>query len=252
MLYMNEIEYIFSAGFRCYSPDTLKTYGLRPFSGPFDYLFIDIDSVFKLINLKMSPFLNDIIVYNKNKQQNYNLSIINDLNEKNVCYMSHDYNNIDLRINVNFLDDKLSGNLYEWDKICIFHHHDICNKEIYDNISKRVDRFNKIMEKHYEKTCLFHITKILTIDIQEYIDNIIRLKLLYSIPCYITIIVCCDNLEDTCYFKCNILFIVKKVAPYSKQIVEGYGTDNNLDYTHEINIMKQIFNFQLVSLSDTF
>lgn len=50
------INYIFSAGFRCYSPDTLKEFGLRPFSGPFDYLFIDIESVFTLINKKMSFF----------------------------------------------------------------------------------------------------------------------------------------------------------------------------------------------------
>jgi len=246
-----EIEYIFSAGFRCYSPDTLKSYGLRPFSGPFDYLFIDIESVFKLINIKMGNFLNNIINYNKNKQLKYNLSTLNELNNKDVCYMRHNYNNIDLRINTNFLDEILAPNLYDWDKICVFLHHDVCNKEISESIRKRVDRFNKIMEFHYDKTCLFHITKILTIpDIQEYMNNMIRLKLLYSIHSYIIIIVCCDTLEDSHYFKENILFIVKKVEPYSTQMTQVHGTDNNLDYGSEINIMKQFFCFKLVSLSE--
>ena len=246
-----EIKYIFSAGFRCNSPDTLKRFGLRPFSGPFDYLFIDIESVFKLIDLKMSPFLHDIVVFNKNKQQNYFLNKLNDLNNKKVCYMSHDYNNIDLRINTNFLDDNLPGNLYDWDKICIFHHHDIIDKNTYEVISKRVDRFNKIMETDYEKTCLFHITKILTIpDIHEYMNSIIRLKLLYSIHSYIIVIACCDNLENTHQFKENCLFIFKKVSPYNNQIKEGQGTDNNLDFTYEINIMKNFFSFNLVSLSE--
>jgi hypothetical protein len=245
-----KIRYIFSAGFRCYSPDTLKRFGLRPFSGPFDYLFIDLESVFKLVNLKMSLFLSNILVFNKNKQHTYDLNSLNNLNTKHVCYMAHDYNSLDLLINTNFIDDNLSGNLYEWNSICIFHHHNILNREIYDTIAKRVDRFNNIMEQHYETTCLFHITKILSIyDIQEYMNNIILLKVMYYINSYIIIIVCCDNLEDSYYFKEKVLFIFKKVAPYSTQI-ELYKTDNNLDYTMEINIMKNFFNFQLVPISE--
>jgi hypothetical protein len=107
------------------------------------------------------------------------------------------------------------------------------------------------MEQHYEKTCLFHITKILTIpNIEEYMDNMIQLKVLYSIHSYIIVIVCCDNLDDAYYFKEGVLFIVKKVEPYSEQINKGERTDNNLDYTREINIMKQYFNFQLVTLDE--
>jgi hypothetical protein len=173
------INYIFSAGFRCYSPDTLKEFGLRPFSGPFDYLFIDIESVFTLINKKMSFFLDDIIIYNKCKQQNYPIHSINELNEKNICYMAHDYNTVDLRINTNFLDDTLSGNIYNWNKICIFHHHDISNTGQSEMIKKRAERFNKIIEQHGETTSLFHITKIVTINnIQEYMDNMIRNKII--------------------------------------------------------------------------
>lgn len=246
-----EINYIFSAGFRCNSTYTLGDFSLRPFSGPFDYLFIDLETVFSLINTKLTDFLNNIVVFNKNKQQSYSINSLNELNTKNVCYMAHNYNNIDLRINTNFLDPTLSGNLYEWDRICIFHHHDILKPDIYNTIKRRIDRFNKIIENHSEKTCLFYITKILTIDnIQDYINNILKLKLMYSINSYIVIIVCADNLENAYYFQDNVLFIIKKVPPYRQQIIMHEGTDNNFNYTPEFNIIKTFFNFQLTPLTE--
>ena len=165
--------------------------------------------------------------------------------------MAHDYNTSNLRINTNFLDDTLSGNLYEWNKICVIQHHDIHNKEIYDIISKRCERFNKIIEDHSYKTCLFHITRILTIsDIQEYMNNMIQLKQLYSINTYVVVVVCCDNLDNVQYFKENFLFIIKRVEPYDLQITQGDKSDNNFYYANEINIMKQYFNFQLVPLNE--
>lgn len=245
------IEYMFSAGYRCNSPETLNKFKLRPFSGPFDYLFIDIETTFKLIHGRMELFLKDIIVYNKRKQQKHNIKAIDDLNEKNMCYMVHDYNNTTLQINTNFLDDDLSNDLYKWNKICIFLHHELHIKEQYDAIVRRVNRFNSIIEQHSDKTCLFYITKILTIpDIEEYMNNMIQLKHQYSINSYITIIVCCDNLDNACYFKDNILFIIKKVPPYNIQIESGLKTDNNLDYSYEIYIMNQHFNFKLVPLTE--
>ena len=244
-----EIKYIFSAGFRCYSPDTLKQYGLRPFSGPFDYLLIDFESMLKIVNEKMSPLLKDIVVFNKQKQCTYTIKQLNKLNETHVCYMAHDYNRHDLLININFLDDVLSGNMYDWHKICVFIHHDIRNKEVYDSFIRRSARLNTILEKYSEKTCLFHITRILTINIEEYMNNLIKLKLLYSIRAYIVVIVCCENLEDTAIFKEDILCIVKKVPTYEMQIKQ-HEIDNLLDYTSQIAIMKKYFNFQLVELSD--
>ena len=43
---MIEIEYIYSIGHRCNCPDFLKYYNLRNISGPFDYLYVDIDTCF--------------------------------------------------------------------------------------------------------------------------------------------------------------------------------------------------------------
>lgn len=241
------INYIFSAGFRCYSPDFLIFYNLRPFSGPFDYLFIDIETVFKLIYKKMDNFLNNIVIFNKSSNITYELNILNELNNKYVCYMAHDYNNYDIRINTNYIDKELSGNLYEWNSICIFHHHDIYDSSIYNTIIKRVERFKNIIKNNSQNTCLFHITKILHINnITEYIDSMINMKNKYQIDTYIIIIMCCDNLEDNHYFKDNILFIIKKVDSYDIQINSNIGTDNNLDYGKELQIIKQYFNFNLV------
>ena len=57
----------------------------------------------------------------------------------------HDYNNTNLIINQNYID-KTHSNIYEWNRICIFHHHDIRGKITYDTIQKRVNRFKDIYE----------------------------------------------------------------------------------------------------------
>ena len=248
-----DINYIFSAGFRCYSAKGLKDFGLRPFSGPFDYMYIDIETVFKLIHKQLSDFLTNVVMFNKSLNNTYNVSALNELNKKNVCYMAHNYNFHNMQINTNYLDDILSGNLYDWKKICIFNHHDVCNTHGHSIIKRRVDRFNKIIMKSPNTTCLFHITRILTIsNIFDYMNDIIHMKQKYGINTYIIIIVCCDNLDNAQYFNDNILFIIKKVATYSLQL-KTLDIDNRcdcLDYNPEFNSMKQVFNFKLIPLSD--
>ena len=71
ILVMIEINFIFSIGFRCYSPDFLYKYKLRKISGPFDYLFIDIETVFDNINNDFDKFLSDIVFINKNKKNQW-------------------------------------------------------------------------------------------------------------------------------------------------------------------------------------
>ena len=46
------INFIFSIGYRCYSPDFLNTFNLIKMSSPFDYLFIDFETSLKIINNK--------------------------------------------------------------------------------------------------------------------------------------------------------------------------------------------------------
>jgi len=39
--------------------------------------------------------------------------------------MAHNYDNVDLRININYMNTCSSENLYDWKHICVFHHSDI-------------------------------------------------------------------------------------------------------------------------------
>ena len=69
----------------------------------------------------------------------------------------------------------------------------------------------------------------------------------YNINCYIIIIICSDKLDDYYIFENDILFIIKKVGDYQYQYHKKLGTDNNLNYNKEFNIIKNIFNLELMT-----
>ena len=256
------IHFIFSIGYRCYSPDFLNKFKLRKMSGPFDYLFIDFETSLKIINNNFDDYLHDIILFNQNKQQielfyKKNTTHINnkfyELLENNIGYMAHNYNNTNLLFNQNYLDDtKLNDNLYNWNTICCFLHHNILNSTIYTSLKKRCDRFKNIINKYNETTALFYITNIINCkSIVEYMDNILKLKKQNNIKCLIIIIINCDNIEDNKYYneidKC--LFIIKKVENYETQY-NKYQTDNKLNYEKEFNIISTYFTLNLIEKND--
>lgn len=252
---MITINFIFSIGFRCYSPDFLKQHNIRNISGPFDYLFIDIETAFDNINNNFDLFLNDIVVVNKNKKINkiyysdkkINKQLLDFTENKDIGYMSHNYNNSSLIINQNFINNTPS-NLYNWDRICIFHHHNITEKSTYDIVYKRVNIFKNIYKNRKKDMCLFYITKVVeTGNIEQYQKNIYDMKKQYNINCYIIIIICSDKLDDYYTFENDILFIIKKVNDYTYQYHNGHGTDNNLNYDKEYNIIKKLFDLELMS-----
>jgi hypothetical protein len=250
------INFIFSIGYRCYSPDTLNIFKLRKMSGPFDYLFIDFESALKIIHNNFNDYLCDIVLINKNTKKlelfyKKNTDEINnkfyELIEKNIGYMAHNYNDNTLLINQNYLDDNIiSNNLYDWDSICSFHHHNILDTNIYNSIRKRCDRFTTIINKYNKTTALFYITKIIESEnLINYINKIIEIKNKYNIQCIIIFIINCTNIED--YFNKveNILFIVKCVENYDTQYSK-YQTDNNLYYEKEINIILNQFSLDII------
>ena len=252
---MITINFIFSIGFRCYSPGFLKCYNIRNISGPFDYLFIDIETAFDNINNNFDLFFNDIAFVNKNKKINkiyysdkkINKQILDFTENKDIAYMSHDYNNVNLIINQNFINDTPS-NLYNWDRICIHLHHDITEKLEYNKIYKRVNIFKNIYKNRKTDMCLFYITKIVeTENIEQYQQKIYDMKKKYNINCYIIIIICSDKLDDYYIFENDILYIIKKVDNYNCQYHSKVGTDNNLNYDKEYNIIKKIFNLELMT-----
>lgn len=252
------INFLYSIGYRCYSVDFLNNFKLRKMSSPFDYLFIDFESSLKIINNNFDDFLNDIILFNKNRQHvqlfyKKNTSEINqkfyELLQNNIGYMAHNYNGNDLLFNQNYLDDsKLNNNLFYWNKICSFHHHNILDSNIYTTIKNRCENFKNIYHKYNETTALFHITKIINCkNIAEYMDYILELKKQNNIKCILIMIITCDNIEDSEYYneveKC--LFIIKKVENYDTQYAK-YQTDNNLNYKKEFNTISKYFTLNLI------
>ena len=245
------INFIFSMGYRCYSPDFLNSFKLRKMSGPFDYLFIDFETSLKIINNNFDDYLHDIVLFNKNTTS------IDDrfyeLLHSNIGYMAHNYNSNNLLFNQNYLDNnKLDNNLYKWDTICSFHHHDILDNDIHTVIKTRCDRFNNIMNKYSETCALLHITKIINCkNITDYMDHIVTLKTKYDIKCFVIVIVNCSNIGDNKYYneESKCLFIVKKVENYGTQYTK-YQTDNNLNYKKEFDTMSQYFTFDLIEKND--
>jgi len=258
----NPINFIFSIGYRCNSTLFLKRFNLRKCSSPFDYLFIDLETSFKLINTHFDNYLCDIILFNKDQKKiqlfyKKNTSEIEsklyELLENNIGYMADNYNGSNLLINQNYLDENnLSSNIYDWNTNCNFFHHNILDENIYNSIKNRYIRFNNIINKYNETVSLFYITKILNCpNIIDYMNEIIELKKKYIICCFLIIIINCDNIEDEHYYneteKC--LFIIKKVENYETQYSK-YKTDNNLYYEKEFNIMSDYFSFNIIEKDD--
>lgn len=261
------INFFFSVGYRCYSSDFLNYYKLKKMSSPFDHLFIDFETSLKIINNNFENYLYDIILFSKNKQHielfyKKNTTEINnhfyELLENNIGYMAHNYNDANLLFNQNYLDDsKLNNNLYNWNKICCFLHHNILDSNIYESIKKRCERFTNIINKYNETTALFYITKIINCkNIVEYMNTILELKKQNDIKCILIVIMNCDNIEKNEYYneldKC--LFIIKKVENYETQY-SNTQIDNNLDvnsknYDEEFNIISKYFTLDLIEKKD--
>ena len=62
-----EIKYSFSIGYRCNSVQFLRRYNMSKFSGPFDWMYIDVDSSIQNIKNEFERYLNDIVLLNKSE-----------------------------------------------------------------------------------------------------------------------------------------------------------------------------------------
>ena len=150
------INFIFSIGYRCYSTEFLNKFKLRKMSGPFDYLFIDFETSLKIINNNFDDYLYDIISFNKNtknielfykKNTNKIKKNVYELLVNDIGYMADNYNGNNLLFNQNYLDDnKLNDNLYNWNTICCFHHHNILNSNNMPAYKGQILIYNRLIK----------------------------------------------------------------------------------------------------------
>jgi len=257
------IQFLFSCGFRCYSPDALKFNGLRKMAGPLDYIFVDLETAFKLITRRFDGFIHDIVEYKKSANAltlcypKYSDRISQnfiDFTKGPIYYMEKNRANEHYFYNQMYLDDTLDSNLYRWKSICVFAHHNLYSSEHRATILRRCDRFNRVMDLYQTATVLFHITKIVT-NIEECIQSIICIKQKYSaIVSHLVVIVCYDETVEKAEVKSicrdGIVFIFKPVETYHVQTLK-YDEENSAykyDYSKEIAEMKSYFIFELHTL----
>ncbi len=256
---MIEIEYIYSMGHRCNCPDFLVNYNIRNISGPFDYLYIDVETCFDNIQNNFKLFFSDLVsimkknnnnlyIHNSNQKINDKLNIL--VESDNIYYMAQKKTNTNLVINQNYINN-VSNDLYNWDRICISSHHNLTKTKTYQMINERANIFMNIYNHSPEKMILFHFTKINEDnDLNSYREHIFNLKKKYNIKCYIVIMVHSSVLKETEYFENNILFIIKKVNNYKVQY-DNKGIDNNrLKYKREIKILNKYFKLNLKSYEE--
>jgi hypothetical protein len=235
---MKEINYVFSVGYRCNSVQFLRRFEVSKFSGPFDWMYIDLETSLMNIHNRFEFYLNDIVILNKNENKlinikNKNFESINSdilkLYDSNISYMNEDYFKTTLPINQNFTIVN-SSNLYEWNRICVFLHNNLMSDDEVNKLKIRIDRLNEVMDKDKSKVMLFHISKIIeskTID--EEINEIYSLVKKYNIESNLVSILCTPNYNDDVKVIDNCFFIIKNVPDYTSQF-ENNKTDNNFEW----------------------
>lgn len=197
------INYIFSIGYRCNSVQFVRKYNMSKFSGPFDWMYIDLDSSLINIRDKFSDYLIDV-----------NIEI-----DGSLKYMDQDYSKTRLPINKKFTE-RMGNDLYDWEKICIFLHHDTEKPEEVEKIKLRADRFNSLIESDPEKIMLVYISKILDSPDDE-MSRIVEMVKMYNIKTNF-VFVLCSNGNTEGYKKIeNCLFIFKDVPGYLDQYNSG-------------------------------
>ena len=258
-----ELNFIFSSGFRCCSVNFLEKYELRKIASPFDAMYIDLETCFELVQNRLRNFLTDIAVIDfRNKTQDLLYSTYTAEVNPKLRILMEDYhwymgNIYDYHIiNQNFLDNVVS-NMYDWTRICVFHHNHITDTAVYDTIKNRCNRMNYITA-NYEasRIALFCISRIISCtDIDQYIQEIIEQKRRHNIQNWLIYIICSDTIS-----RCHryveheqCLFIIKQVDNYEYQKarfnIENDVVSNNYNYDDEYNTMLQYFDFKLIDKS---
>jgi len=258
-----EIKYSFSIGYRCNSVQFLRRYEMSKFSGPFDWMYIDIESAVENIANYFKVYLIDIAVIKKDENilelinpEKYD-SVRDDIKmffDGTPVYMKQGYSGQLLPINQNYSNPK-SNDIYRWDRVCVFLHHDFRKDDEIEKIRIRISRFNEATAKSPEDALLLYVSKIL--DDTTVSAEIDRLSSLYGTldkRLNIVSVLCFPHEGERHVMIDNMLFIIKKVPGYQEQY-ETYETDNNfewlewgmqgLNFDKEFEIIEKYYQFNL-------
>lgn len=205
---------------------------MSKFSGPFDWMYIDLDSSLINIRDKFSNYLSDISIQK----------------DSSLTYMGQNYSETILPINTRFTE-RNSNDVYDWERICVFLHHDLSKQEEIEKINVRIDRFNEIMDLSPEKIMLVYISKILNSPERE-MESIIEKVEEYGIKSYAVFVLCSSETAEYNKMVGNCLFIFKNVPNYSFQYEQGRAENEfewaewgmqGINFDKECEIVKSYF-----------
>lgn len=250
---MKEINYVFNIGKRCNGTEFLKSFNLRKFSSPFDWMFINIETSLELIKNNFKEFIDDIVYININNDIKNSLKgkeIDDKLIElKNISYIAHDYNNNQLFFNQKFLPEKIDSNIYNWDRILLFLHYNFYNEADIEKLKRRQERFQSIIKENPENTLLFYLSQILTNDKAVIIKEKVIEKS-KTVKANIVTVLCIEELDESKWYQTSIeiydnLYFIKFLVPsYDIQIHKWNSLDNHMKELENVYIeLKTHFSF---------
>jgi len=225
---MINITNIYSIGYRCNNDDFLKSNNLRKYSSPFSYMLIDYKSSLNFIDNSFNNYF-DYIIIESNK-----IKLIDKFFTTPV-FINKNYNNI-LESNI----------VHNWEKICLWNHHNL-NNEI-DIISLRANRLLYNLNNKSSSLMLFCIHKIqnyIDDNINNYIDIDFLLKfnnkynthLLFILPLFNY------NLDPKIMYNSNNIMII-----YLNSFYESNGTafsDERIKWNDVMKLMNNYYNFNI-------
>lgn len=236
---MKEINFVFAIGERCTSFNFLRKNKITTFPGPFDKLFIDIETCFELINTNFENFMTDIVSYNHKYSKLFfkkNIETISSFFDnlyeeengdiKSLRYMKYDYCKEKILINQNFLPKiYTSSDIYNWDRVCIFRHDSITKKNIRNTMNKRCERMIKVLNNH--NSLLVNMTKIISNPVNE-TTRLLNLINKYDIKHEIFIIMFTTCEVDLGLFNYNNVNIYRILVESFEEQNKKYGLDNKI------------------------
>jgi hypothetical protein len=224
---MKKITNVFSIGYRCNTDALLKKFNMRYYSSPFSYMVIDIETALGFIDNKFDNFLKTKYVRNNKFYWCENLWAKNLFFHNN--YLPNENSNVKLN---------------EWDKICVWVHHNISKEG--DTIKRRYNRLLERLENKSESLLLIGILKIKDYDENKIFYNIDKLlnfvknnkcNLLILIPLYKF------NDEPTIVYNENNLLIVYFNSYYEKNGTAF--TDNRIKWVSIKEIIDNNYYFEI-------
>lgn len=251
-----EINYVFAIGRRCNATIFLNHYVLRIYSSPFDWTIIDFETSIENIKTNFKKYLNDIVIYRKNKMKRliYSNNEINpffkEMDGLDIGYMALNWNDQTLRLNQNYLPTGRSGNLYTWDRICLFVH-PLVEDEVHRNkVRSRIGNFNMVFDKHHDTTLFFYISEIIEVaDIERRKMEFVNIVNKYEMtnPFFIVLTVG-EDIEARVERVGNVWFCTIPVPSYESQFSAGFDENNlgALDFDKVYSLLKQTFDINII------